>query len=367
MHIVHIIESLRSGGKERQLVELLRGLNDRENIKCSVILMSDEIHYDLPKLNISFYVVERKYKKDFLVFFRFFQLLKKVNPDLVHSWGSMCSVYALPFVCLMRTKFVNGYLRDVPPYMGLKSRLWLRSKLTFPFSDAIVANSYAGLKAYNSTPNKSCCIYNGFDFSRIASLRSESDIRLEFNIETKFIIGMVASFTKNKDFNSFIEIAHKILAQRDDVTFLAIGDGVLLSEVQSRVLLEHRNRIKFLGKRKDVESLINVFTVGVLLTNKKNHGEGISNSIMEYMALGKPVIATDCGGNSEILKDGEYGFISRGNNVDEIKNWIHQFLDDPELCEKYGRAGYTNLVNNFSISKATNNFMELYSECLESK
>ena len=78
------------------------------------------------------------------------------------------------------------------------------------------------------------------------------------------------------------------------------------------------NKIIFLGKRSNVESIINIFDVGILLTNSKVHGEGISNSIMEYMALGKPVIATRGGGTNEVVIEGENGYLIDPFNEDQL-------------------------------------------------
>ena len=109
---------------------------------------------------------------------------------------------------------------------------------------------------------------------------------------------MVAGFDKRKDFATLIEAAIDICRERSDLVFMFVGGGPDWELLRSRVPQSMiNNQIIFTGKRTDVESVIQIFDIGLLIT----FYEGISNSIIEYMALGKPVIATDGGGTSEII------------------------------------------------------------------
>ena len=114
---------------------------------------------------------------NFKIFFQLYKLLRQIQPDILHSWNSMCSIYALPVVKLLGIKFVNGYLRNAPPSTLIKKKDRLRSKITFPFSDAIVANSMAGLNSYQVPAYKAYYIHNGFDISRIDNLADPNEIR----------------------------------------------------------------------------------------------------------------------------------------------------------------------------------------------
>ncbi len=356
--IVQFIDTLRSGGKERQLVELLKGLVKADGIESELIVMSETTHYtDLYKLDIPVHRLVRKSRRDPAIFWRLYQLLKEIQPDILHSWGSMCSVYALPAVKLLGIRFVNGFLRNAPPILSAGDKEWRRGKLTFSFSDAIVANSRAGLLAYKAPPEKSCCIYNGFDFSRIEHLEPPDKIRTRCNITTRYVVGMVATFSDNKDFFTFIDAAMKILEIRRDVTFLAVGDGPNRRQCQERVKESNKSFILFPGRIQDVESLVQVFDIGVLCSPR---GEGISNTIMEYMALGKPVVATDCGGNRELVKEGETGFLVPNGDEADLSGRLIQFLDNSEMAARFGKAGYARLTKDFNLEKMTMKYIDLY-------
>ena len=120
-----------------------------------------------------------------------------------------------------------------------------------------------------------------------------------------------------------------------------------------------RDKIIFPGRQKDVESTINIFDVGVLSTNTKVHGEGISNPIMEYMALGKPVLATRCGGNCELLIDGKTGFLVKDGDWENLTNRIIQLLDNSQLALQFGESGCQRIRHEFSLEKMSKNHVAL--------
>ncbi len=322
--------------------------------------MSEDIHYKaVNNLDIKKHYLIRKGKKDTRILVKLYKLCKEFKPDIIHSWGSMTSVYAVPVAKMLGIKLINGMIRDSSPFK-LFSKSCIRSKITFPFSDVILANSYAGLKAYNAPVHKSVCIYNGFDFDRIKSLQDESTVRRKFNINAEKVVGMVATFSHNKDYETYISAAKMVLQKRNNVTFLAIGGGENLEKCKKMAGSGFRDKIIFPGRQEDVESIINVFDVGVLSTNTKVHGEGISNSIMEYMALSKPVLATHCGGNYELVIDGETGFLVKNGDLKDLTNRIIQLLDNPELALQFGEYGRKRIRHEFSIEKMSKKHVGLY-------
>ena len=97
------------------------------------------------------------------------------------------------------------------------------------------------------------------------------------------------------------------------------------------------------------------------------HGEGISNSIIEYMALGKPVIATDGGGTSEIIQDQVNGFICKPRTPNEIKNKILFLLENHALAEKIGLKNRQLIEEKFSIKSMAENTIKTYERLLNRK
>ena len=361
MKILHLIDALQSGGKERQLVEVLKFFSKQKDITCDLAVMSEELHYKyLNDLNIKIIKVLRKSTKDISVYLKFYQLFKELKPDIVHSWNSMCSVYALPAAKMLGIKFVNNFIQNVPPRLKMTDSAWIRAKLTFPFSDVIAANSYAGLKAFKVPAKKSVCLHNGFDFSRVEGLASKEDVRKKFNIHTRYVVGMVANFSENKDYQTFVGAAQMLLQKRKDITFVAVGDGIYFDSVKSCVKPEFNHYFRFAGQQKRVLNIINIFDIGILTTNTRVHGEGIPNVVMEYMALKKPVIVTDCGGNSELVDDKHSGFLVDPLNPVQLKENISLLLENEDLSIQFGQNGYDKLKREFDLNLMGEFFLKLY-------
>ncbi|MDZ7859583.1 MAG: glycosyltransferase [Candidatus Krumholzibacteriota bacterium] len=363
MKILYIIDGLEAGGKERRLVQLLKGLNNKE-ISTKVILLTNIVHYkEVLNLNTEVIILKRKTKKDPLIFYKLYRICKKWNPDIIHAWGSMPVIYASPAAKIQKIKLINAMIANAPKKLNRKQ--YFRSLISFPFSNIIQSNSFAGLISYNVPENKGNVIHNGFDFERIKDLKDKNRIKQELNIDTKYIVGMVASLYYHKDYESLILAAKRVLKQRNDVTFICIGEGPKLEQIKK--MAKGMKRIIFTGKRNDVESIVNTFDIGTLLTNLEKIGEGISNSIMEYMALAKPVIATDGGGTRELVEDNVTGFLIPHESPELLAEKINSLLSDENLRKIMGSKGKEKIQKEFHIDKMVNEHISLYNKLLERK
>jgi glycosyltransferase involved in cell wall biosynthesis len=358
MRILHLTERLGPGGKERQIVELLGGLFAHSDIESFVAVTDEEtIRYEINREHAKVIQLVRKCRRDLRLFKSLHELVSGLKIDIVHSWSPMCSVYAAPIAKLCGSAFVNGFVRDAPPQLSWLDKDYLMGKLTVPFSDVVVANSRAGLAAYQIPERKGLCIYNGFNPERVSNLMDEAALRGSLGITTPLVVGMVAHFTPRKDYPSFIEMARRICHLRDDVTFVTVGTGHMLPQVRDSVPPEYASRIKFLGLRKDVESIVNLFTVGVLVSHS---GEGFSNAITECMALGKPIVATRDGGNPELIQEGLTGFLVPRHDAGVLTDRVLELLDNRELAKELGAKGRRRIETSFSLDTMTDAYLGLY-------
>jgi len=361
MKILFFIDCLTSGGKERRLTELMKALSLIPEIKFELAVMSDDIHYEeIFDLNIPIHYLIRKTKKDISIFIKLFKLCRKIRPDIIHCWDSMTAVYSIPTCKILNITLFNGLVFDSPQKQNIFNKYWLRAKLTFAFSDYIIGNSKAGIEAYNAPAKKSHVIYNGFNFSRIKKTLDKSAIRKLVDVDTKFVIGMVASFSELKDFKTYFKAAQLILDSRTDVTFVAIGKNT--DSILARSLIEKKKIMHFrlLGVKSDVESYIDIMDVCVLST----FTEGISNSILEYMALGKPVVATSGGGTNEIIVNNKTGFLVEVLNHEDLADKIQQLLNHEILRSEMGNAGRKRIKEVFSIGSMLDKYIRLYNGIL---
>lgn len=357
MKILFFIDCLVGGGKERRLVELMKVLALHPEIEFELALMSNSIHYkEVFDLNIKIHYIIRRTAKDLGVVKKLFILCNSIKPDIIHCWDGMTAIYSVPVCKALGISLINGMITNSPQKQNIFNSKWLRAKLTFPFSDHIVGNSQAGILAYNAPSEKTTVIYNGFNFKRIGHLTDPDSIRTQINIETKFVIGMVASFTDSKDYKTYFTAAQQLLKTRTDVTFLAIGNDTDSENAKSLIGNEYQKYFRLLGKKNNVESYVNIMDVCVLST----FTEGISNSILEYMALGKPVIATSGGGTNEIIENNITGLLVNVSDPEQLFVKMQLLLSDSELRQKFGMAGRERIKKDFSIDTMLEKYLVLY-------
>lgn len=365
LRILMVTESFRIGGKERRLLELLKGLKDHPRVHCHIVILKNLIQYggleDLP-YKVTFLI--RHIKKDPTTLFRLRKLIKEYRPDIIHSWGGMASVYAIPMGKLMGIKTVNGMVTN-STRLKFFTENWNRSRVSFPFSDVILANSHAGLRAYQVSAKKGKVIYNGFNHVRLDALSSVDETRTKFGLPDTLLIGMVGALHDRKDHKTFILAAHQILSMRKDVDFVIVGDGPNYKRCKELARHYFNNGIYFIGNLREVESVINLFEVGVLTTNQDIHGEGISNAILEYMALGKPVIATKGGGNGEIVEDDVTGFLIEEFSPTKLAEKINWLLEHPQVATQFGDRGRERVRDIFSYENMIEGTLQIYKELVD--
>ncbi|WP_419176474.1 glycosyltransferase [Desulfosediminicola sp.] len=363
MKILFFIASLNPGGKERRLAELIYFLRINTQFDIQLVLIESAIHYEyLYDLNIKIEILGRNHiKKDPSLFFRLHNIIKKYDPDIIHSWGIEPSFLLIPTKLITKKTMVSNLVSDAKPKLGRFSLRKMAFMAACHYTDMILANSKAGLRAYRVPKKKSRLIYNGVRLDRFDHYSDPRKTKEELElVGSSYIVMMVARAHTNKDYDLLLDLAKHVKNVRGDITFIGVGEGVEMERLKGRVKTEEINNMLFLGKRQDVEKLISAADVTVLFTNCEEHGEGISNSIIEYMALGKPVITTDViGGSEEIIEDGQTGFIVE-NDIGIITTHLFRLLDDDKSRKEMGEKARRVIKDRFSINRMGDELIELY-------
>lgn len=363
MTILFTADNIGGGGKERRMLELIKMLSKNPAYKIILISISDmgvgyDYVYDFP---ITIIETDRDFKYSPKPYFVIRDAIKKYNPDIVHSWGSMCSFYLLPLLACRKFIFINGIIADAPAHIPWHHKNYIRGKITYFFSDVVLSNSLAGIKSYGAPIDKTYCIYNGIDMDRFRNLPGADGLKKELGIDTfSFVAGMIGAFHDRKDYYTFTEAALKIVKENKDICFLLIGEGKNRPLVEAMVPDDAKDNIRFLGRRADVEALIQTLDVGVLCTNSDVHGEGVSNSLIEYMSLQKPVIATEGGGTNEVVVDNENGFLLKNKDVDTLVEKILHLHKNPGTSKKMGEKAFATIQEKFMLDRMTEEFIGVY-------
>lgn len=382
MKILFLNDDLQGGGKQRRLVQLLRGLKDDPDLELHLVLLDHRESagrtgrggiqdvrelVDFPEIweyRVHIHFVERRSRRDFSVFPRLHGLLKTIRPDVVNVWSVMGCFYVLPLLFGRAIPLVTSFVADCngPRF---PSPWWWLNHLSFRASVRVTGNSAAGLKAYQVPTDRSQVIYNGFDFARFEGLRRRAAVREELGIKTQLAVAMTARFDPSKDYATFIRGFLELANEREDLTAVCIGQGPDLEAIRALVPSGLTERIVFTGYRKDVESILAACDMSVLCTNAAVHGEGISNSILEGMAAGHPVIATDAGGSPEIVKEGVTGFLIPGGDSDALAQTLRRLCEDQQLRERMGKASRARIEQEFSLERMTLDFRAVFRAAME--
>ena len=355
-NVVLYKNSFMVGGAEKQIVLLANHLSRQQfNVFVAAGRIDEALVRKLSK-DVEFVLIPGHN------YLRSFVYLKKVliryAIDVCHTWDFKSSVIGFLATRLRRAEFIDGSIRSAPskemfkqwfPLSVQKAKVKLFSLLGLP----ILSNSFAGLRSYSiQSYSKAAVIYNGFLFN--------GDIEQKMlNLAGKVKICMVANMRWKKDFMTFIKGGLTVLQEMDGVHFYLIGDGI--DKNKYRQFLEgnaYQQAFHFLGFVENVLDYVREMDIGVLCNERS--GEGLSNSIMEYMGCGKPVIATDLGGNSELVEHGKTGFLIKEKDSNGLAAKIKQLIQQPERRREMGAEGKARLSDLCSIENIMRQMEDYY-------
>jgi glycosyltransferase involved in cell wall biosynthesis len=206
-------------------------------------------------------------------------------------------------------------------------------------------------------------IYNGINTDAFCRPFNKDPLREELGLSVEQpVVGMVANLKAYKGHIDLINAAPAVLHEHPETRFLFVGrdDGIqgeLLQKAEDLGILDH---IIFAGERHDVPRVLQLMTILV----SASHEEGFSNTILEAMASGLPVIATRVGGNLEQVADGLSGYLVNPSAPGELAESINILLSDRLLAEKMGRHGSTRAARNFSHTAISEQMQEFYREAI---
>ncbi len=240
---------------------------------------------------------------------------------------------------------------------------WLR--LLKYFTSGYVANCQA-VKEYVRTaekvlPDKIQVLYNGVDLNYYNAPQSKGGGRI-FPPD-KIIVGLVANLKKIKGIQYFLEASRLVSVKRKDLQFVIIGGGYeeeRFKKMASRLGLE--KTVCFLGIKEDIRPYLHSFDMAV----NSSLTEGFSNSILEYLATGLPVIATKVGGNSELVEDGVNGFLVPPADSQALTDKILVLAENQELRNRFGQKGRKRAEEKFSLTRQMARLEEFYSDLVRS-
>lgn len=355
------------GGKERQLTELIASLPEEEFEIHLFVKKIEGYYFDKIRHKVASVYSLEKNRFSIFDFFSVRKYIHQVKPDIIHSWATLTSHYAAisKYLSMQHHVIVNGAIRDAP--LDLPPLFRIEAYL-YRFYKVVISNSFAGLVSYGQQNIENRYIIpNGYDLSRVPQLSQQnSRLLLGWDMDV-FVVTMVACLASRKDHKTFIRAARRCLDIYDDIIFVIVGDGdqrSSLTEMSDRIVSNRsRSAINFLGERSDVETLLIASDLSVLLSAKW-HGEGIPNVVMESMACGTPVIASDNGGTSEIVRDGFNGYLIPCGDDEELADKIMFLKNNQDIMKVLGMNARGTIASEFTIEKMVVSYVNIYHSLL---
>jgi glycosyltransferase involved in cell wall biosynthesis len=366
--ILFLLTSLVYGGAETQVVYLATRFKSRGWEVSVVSLMPPKAYVeDLEAAGIPVFSLNiRRKLPDPRPVLRLARIIRKWQPDVVHSHMVHANLLArivrplAPFpvlVCTAHSIDEGGRLREV------------LYRLTDPFCDLTTQVSQAGLERYvhvGAVPrHKICYIPNGVDTERFKpNLEDRLKVRKELGVEG-FVWLAVGRFDPPKDYPNMLQAFARVVHKHSNTILLIAGDGPLRKTMENLAReLGIEKRTKFLGIRRDIPQLMNAADAYVMSSS----WEGMPNVLLEASATGLPIVATDVGGNREIVLDGVTGFLVPPRNPEALARAMLRIMDlSDEERKEMGKRARKRIEVKFNLDRVVDLWEILYYELLEKK
>ena len=303
----------------------------------------------------------------YLKLFRFYRFLKEKKFDIVQTFSRDGRIAGVLAGRLARADAVIDTRRNFGHWYTKRELLIV--KVLNRFCNAFIVNSVAvkerTMEKEGIPGEKVHVVYNGIDFDGVRENALRNGLfreRIGLDIDGPVVVS-VANLRAVKRLDVLLKAAAEVLSKFPSAHFLLIGEGPEEGEL-SRLSdsLDIKERVHFAGKRGDVGDLLAGCSIGVLSSDS----EGLSNAIMEYMTAGLPVVCTDVGGNGELVRDGENGFLVPSGDYGRMAGAIQRLLEDGGLSLRMGENS-RHIAEGFGLKECVRKTEALYLELLENR
>jgi glycosyltransferase involved in cell wall biosynthesis len=367
MRVLYVIDTLNVGGTETQMAKAalcLHRAGHRVTVAC--------LRQEGPLLELleggGIPVVEFRKRKTLISLNGFYQLLRLAffllwhDFQVLHAHDLWANLLAVPAARLAGTPVVissRRYLADLDWYTPRRSKIM---RLIYRLSTHVLANSKEIrrllLERDGLPREKIHVIHNAVDCDQFVHAQQNKNKLFPGLNETAKLIAVVANMHSSaKGHERLIAAARIVCRQAPQAAFLLIGDG------QERPRLEQeaeaaglKKNLLFLGQRQDIPELLACCDLSVV----PSESEGLPNALLEAMAAGLPVVATQVGGIPEVVETGVTGLLVPSGDPDALANAILLVLQDSTLATRLARAGQARMRTHFSFERLTAELEDLY-------
>ena len=349
--VLILADGMPGGGLERQIVNLLQGLSKEApsiTTVFGVLVKGGAREPEAVRWADQVLPIRQRHRFDISLAWSICRFVREYKIDVIHTFGSIADLSGVVAAKWNNIPLINGSIRNAREKLTLRDRL---SKIAMVWADSIVANSQAGVAAYQlAQQTKARVIYNGVDFERFETIPP-------YEHGHPYLL-MVANFSAKKDQPAAIRALHRVRLKYPDLHLILVGKGHYEGSCRSLVQQLGLAAVVLIDNNcDDPRRYIAGAAVCLLLSPD---GEGLSNVIIEYLACAKPVIATNKGGNRELIEHQSSGWLVATHDPAEISTALEELLSHPEQAHHYGLRGKARVQEMCGLRRMIAAYATLY-------
>jgi sugar transferase (PEP-CTERM/EpsH1 system associated) len=370
--VVHIMHRFDTGGLENGIVNLINHMPE-EAYRHAVVALTEitEFKQRIHRSDVNFIALNKRPGHAFWIYPQLYRLFRQLKPAIVHTRNLAALEVAVPaWAAGVPVRIHGEHGRDVGDFDGSNKKYqWIR-RLYSPFVKHYIALS-RDLAHYLINPvgiaaKRVTQIYNGVDSTRFHPSPIRQPISgSPFNDAGLWLVGTAGRMQTVKDqtnlARAFVEVLTTAPQLRQRLRLIMIGDGPLRREALAILEAAGVDDLAWLpGERKDIPEIMRGLDCFVL----PSLGEGISNTILEAMASGLPVIATAVGGNTELVSEGINGRLVPAADPSALAKAIIDLAQQPELAKSLGQQGRQQIEQRYSMAAMVQSYQQVYDQQL---
>ena len=371
--IVHVIYQLAVGGLENGLVNVINRMPaDRYRHVIISYNPCTDFRNRITNPNVEVYVLQKRSGKDLRLYGKLWRLFRHLQPDIVHTRNLATLESQLPALMAGVPYRVHGeHGRDMHDLDGTSKKYQLLRRLFRPLVHRYIALSL-DLKRYlqeqvGIPEGKISHICNGVDTEKFTPAGTQAMAVLpgDFSGPDKIVIGTIGRMEAVKDqltlAHAFVRLVEEYPGGRESLRLIMVGDGALREPARAILEAGGLEQIAWLpGEREDIPDMLRAMDVFVL----PSLAEGISNTILEAMASGLPIVATNVGGNYELVDQDKTGLLVPRGDPAALADAVRVYVDNPDLRRLHGAAARKRSEDEFSIDAMVQRYQDVYDELL---
>jgi len=365
VHICHVIYALKTGGLENGLVNLINNL-PAEKFQHSIVCLTDfdDFAERINRNDVEIVSLHKNPGHDFGLYLNLYRVLKRLKPNIVHTRNMTAIEMQIPaFFAKVKVRIHGEHGWDISDPQGRNKKYqWIRKVCGLvihrfiPLSKELERYLQQVIKIPEDKITRIC---NGVDAESFIPRNSKKASLLPSKVsKDSVVIGYVGRMELIKNPENLVRAFIQLVKNNKNNAFLVmIGGGSQLNTMKQILIEEKLTEYSWLsGDCSNVAELMREFDVFCL----PSKAEGISNTLLEAMATGLPVVATKVGGNADIAEENRTALLVESDDVANLAKALETYVSDKGLRELHGNAGRQLIEQSLSLKKMVKNYETMY-------